>query len=253
MMFLQLAMVTQTYYWPIYFQSVKNTSAKDSGVYMLPLCLSSAISTLAAGWITSKIGYYVPFMWIGAPILATGAGLYQLIRVHSLASEWIGYQIVSGIGYGLCTQIPIVSVQVVLDKLDVPTGCVVILFFQCLGGAMATSIAQNLFTDKLLKKLLDVDGVDAAAVVRAGAKEFRRLIPSELMGPVLEAFGAALRNVFLLSLASSVVALVVSSAMEWRKVPTDGRKDGFAGETVQAPATRGTGKEQERVPTIATV
>lgn len=29
MMFLQLAITVQTYYWPIYFQSVQNTSAKD--------------------------------------------------------------------------------------------------------------------------------------------------------------------------------------------------------------------------------
>ena len=221
MMFLQLAITVQTYYWPIYFQSVKDTSAKDSGIYMFPFCISSMFSTLAAGWITSKVGYYVPFMWIGAPILATGAGLFGLLSAHSPASSWAGYQIVSGIGYGICGQIPILAVQVVLEKEDVPTGCVFVIFFECLGGALATSIAQNLFTDNLLKNLRGIDGVDGAAVVAAGAKDFRRLIRPELLDKVIDAFGDALRNVFLLALASSIVALVISAAMEWRRLPRD--------------------------------
>ena len=224
MMFLQLAMVVQTYYWPLYFQSVKGTSAKDSGIRMLSLCVSTSLSTLSAGWIISKVGYYVPFMWIGPPILAIGGGLFQLIRAHSPASRWIGYQIVSGIGYGLCGQTPILAVQVVLDKEDVPTGCVLVIFFQCLGGALATSIGQNLFTDKLQGNLRGIDGVDSAAVVAAGAADFRRFVPPALLNKVIDAFGSALRNVFLLALAAAVVALVVSSAMEWRRLPLETKK-----------------------------
>jgi MFS family permease len=224
MMFLQLAITVQTYYWPLYFQSVEGTSAKESGIYLLPLCISSALSTLIAGWITSKVGYYVPFMWIGAPLLATGSGLFQLIHVHSPASRWIGYQIVSGIGFGICSQIPILSVQVALDKEDVPTGCVIVIFFSRLGGALATSVAQNLFTDNLLKNLRGIDGVDAAAVVAAGATDFRQLVHPELLDKVIDAFGAALRNVFLLALASAAVGLVVSAAMEWRRLPQDTKK-----------------------------
>jgi hypothetical protein len=238
MMFIQLAMVTQNYYWPIYFQTVKNTSAKDSGLYLLPLVISSTICTLSVGWTISKIGFYVPFMWIGAPLLATGAGLFQLISVHSPAREWISYQIVSGIGYGMCTQIPILSVQVVLEKTDVPTGCVMVLFFQSLGGALATSIAQNIFTDALLKNLQQIGGVDGAGVVRTGAKDFRRLIRPELLDQVIGAFGLAVRNVFLLSMSSAIVALVVSFAMEWRRVPKKGElKETRSPGVEEAPTT----------------
>lgn len=233
MMFLQLAMMVQTYYWPLYFQSVKGVSARDSGIYLLPLCISSSLSTLSAGWVISKVGYYVPFMWIGAPILATGAGLFQLIRVSSPASRWVGYQIASGIGYGICGQIPILAVQVVLDKEDVPTGCVIVIFFECLGGALATSIAQNLFTDTLLKNLSEIDGVDGAAVVAAGATGFRPLIHPELLEKVIDAFAAALRNVFLLALASAAVALVVSAAMEWRRLPQDTKKSDSGSEPAE--------------------
>ncbi|KAF2747107.1 MFS transporter [Sporormia fimetaria CBS 119925] len=225
MLFIQASMVTITYYWPLYFQSVKGTSARDSGIYLLPLCISSSIATLLCGWLISKIGYYVPFLWVGAPILAIGCGLYQLVSVHAPAGEWIGYQIVSGAGYGLCISVPILAVQVVLDQADVPTGCVMVLFFQCLGGALATSIAQNLFTDKLLRVLEDVDGVDGAAVVRAGAKDFRQVIRPDRLELVIEAFGSALRDVFWLALACAVAALATSAWMEWRKMPKQKKQE----------------------------
>jgi hypothetical protein len=224
MMFLQLSITVQTYYWPIYFQSVKDTSAKDSGINMFPFAISTMLSTFAAGWTISKVGYYVPFMWIGAPILATGAGLFKLLNTHSPVSSWAGYQIVSGIGYGICGQIPVLAVQVVLAKEDVPTGCVFVIFFECLGGALGPSIAQNLFTDKLLRKLRGIDGVDSAAVIAAGAKDFRRLIRPELLDNVVDAFGDALWSVFLLALASSIAALVISAAMEWHRLPKNTKK-----------------------------
>jgi hypothetical protein len=159
-------------------------------------------------------------MWAGAPILATGGGLLQLIGPHSTPRNWIPFQIVCGIGYGLCSQIPMLAVQVVLEKADVPVGVTTVMFFQSLGGAMATSIAQNLFTDTLLKKLHAIEGVDGAAVVRSGAKDFRTFIPDELMGRVVLAFDSAVKTVFIFSVVSAGMALIVSSGMHWLRIPT---------------------------------
>jgi hypothetical protein len=236
MLFLQLALVAQTYYWPIYFQSVRNTSAEVSGIYMLPLVISNSLVTVATGYSISKIGYYVPFMWAGAALLSVGSGLFQLLSTDSPASKWIGYQIISGLGYGMCIQIPIMAVQVVLDSEFVPTGVVMVIFFQCLGGALATSIGQNLFTDRLIRELRAVDGVDVAAVVKAGAKDFRKLVPVELMNAVAEAFGSATRSVFLLALATAVIAFASSWVMEWRSLPRD-RKEEVEDSTSQEPQT----------------
>jgi hypothetical protein len=217
---LQMGMTTLTYYLPVYFQSVKDTTAKASGLYLLPNIISSSTSTLFIGWVISKIGYYVPFMWTGAPILATGAGLLQLIGPHSTPRNWIPFQIVSGIGYGLCSQVPMLSVQVVLEKADVPIGVTTVMFFQSLGGALATSIAQNLFTDTLLKKLNVIEGVDSAAVIHSGAKDFRKFIPAELMERVVLAFDSAVKTVFIFALVSAAMAFLVSLGMQWLRIPT---------------------------------
>ncbi|RYO87179.1 hypothetical protein DL766_003983 [Monosporascus sp. MC13-8B] len=230
MMLVQVAIVLHSYYWPIYFQSVRNTSARDSGIFLLPIIVSNSLGTICAGWVSSKFGHYVPLMWIGAPVLAVGGGLYQLVHSESPRGQWIAFQIVSGLGYGMCSQMPILAVQVVLGKADVPTGLVTIMFFQMLGGALAPSVGQNLFTDALLRLLGRVEGIDGAAVVAAGAGEFRKIVPPELLDAVVDAFNSALKNVFWVALATPALAWVVSWAMEWRQIPNS------KSPTTEAPA-----------------
>ncbi|EAW16712.1 MDR family MFS transporter [Aspergillus fischeri NRRL 181] len=210
--------VVQSYFWPIYFQSVRGTNARDSGINLLPLIVSNSLGTLCAGSLASRFGHYVPFMWVGPLVLATGGGIYQLVRVDSPLGQWVGFQILSGLGYGICSQMPILAVQVVLHKPDIPTGLVMIMFFQMLGGALAPSVGQNLFTDALLKNLSKVQGIDGAAVVAAGASGFREIVPPELMNAVVDAFNSALRNVFWVALATPALAWITSWAMEWRRL-----------------------------------
>jgi hypothetical protein len=224
MMLVQVAIVLQSYFWPIYFQSVKNTNAKDSGINLLPLIVSNSLGTLCAGSLASTFGHYVPFMWFGPLVLATGGGLYQLVRPNSPRGQWIGFQILSGLGYGICSQMPILAVQVVLSKPDIPTGLVMIMFFQMLGGALAPSVGQNLFTDGLLRNLRKVQGIDGAAVVAAGASGFREKVPSQLMDTVVDAFNSALRNVFWVALATPALGWMASWAMEWRQLPDSKRQ-----------------------------
>jgi hypothetical protein len=219
-MLVQVAIVVQSYYWPIYFQSVRNTNAEVSGINLLPLIVSNSLSMLCAGVIVSKFGHYLPFMWIGPLILATGGGLYQLVRVDSQRGQWIGFQILSGIGYGCCNQMPILAVQLVLKKQDIPTGLVMIMFFQMLGGALGPSLGQNLFTDGLLQNLSKVQGIDGTTIVAAGASGFREVVPPELLNVVVDAFNSALKDVFWVALATPTLAWITSWAMEWLKLPS---------------------------------
>ncbi|OQE27534.1 hypothetical protein PENSTE_c004G09782 [Penicillium steckii] len=224
MMLVQVAIVLHSYFWPIYFQSVKGTNARDSGINLLPLIVSNSLGTLCAGSVASRFGHYVPLMWIGPLIMAAGGGLYQIVRPDSSRGQWIGFQILSGVGYGSCSQMPILAVQVVLNKPDIPSGLVMIMFFQMLGGALAPSVGQNLFTDSLLQNLKTVEGIDGAAVVSAGASGFRAIVPPDLMIAVVDAFNAALKDVFWVALATPALAWIASLAMEWKQLP-DTRKE----------------------------
>lgn len=119
---------------------------------------------------------------------------------------------------------PILAVQVVLRKADIPTGLVMIMFFQMLGGALAPSVGQNLFTDGLLRSLNKVQGIDVTAVVEAGASGFREIVPQERLNAVVDAFNSALRNVFWVALATPALSWITSWAMEWRQLPDSKRQ-----------------------------
>lgn len=144
----------------------------------------------------------------------------RLIRPSSSRGQWIGIQILSSLGYGSCSQMPILAVQVVFSKPDIPTGLVMVMFFQMLGSALAPSVGQNLFTDGLLQNLSKVQGIDSAAVVAASASGFRTIDPPELMNAVVDAFNSSLRNVFWVALANPALAWITSWQWSGGNCPT---------------------------------
>lgn len=61
-------------------------------------------------------------MWFGAAVFTVGAGLLHTLKVNANAGQWIGYQILTGVGAGASIQIPFIAVQVVLSAKDMPSG-----------------------------------------------------------------------------------------------------------------------------------
>ena len=62
-------------------------------------------------------------------IFTIGSGMLYTLKVSSGTGEWIGYEILAGVGAGACVQIPFIAVQVVLEEKDMPIGNAVAIFF----------------------------------------------------------------------------------------------------------------------------
>jgi MFS family permease len=219
--FLQVAMMAQAYYVPIYFQAVRSLSAQDSGLRTLIFGVTIAIATLAAGYLVTRLGYYVPFMFIGAAIFALGSGLLTTLKLDSGPEKWLSYQLVAGIGYGVPSLMPFYALQAVLSDEDVPTANALIMFSQCLGGSLGLSIAQNIFSSELVKGLRGIDGVDVQMVVNAGASDVVRVVEGlgvEVVQKVLEAYNGGLTKAFWLAVAGAGLAMVCSFGIENRNL-----------------------------------
>jgi hypothetical protein len=141
------------------------------------------------------------------------------LQVPSGAAKWIGYQLLSDFGAGAGAQIPFIAVQVVLSAKDMPTGNALASFFNSLGGAIAISIAQNIFMNGLISNLpKDAPGVDPQIVVGAGAMYLRKVINPEELPGVLLAYMAGLKHAFVVSIACGALATICACFVEWKSV-----------------------------------
>ncbi len=111
--------------------------------------------------------------------------------------------------------VPFIAVQVVLQAKDMPTGNAIAIFFNSLGGAVAISIAQNIFSNGLRTYLpIDAPGVDVDTVIAAGASYLRKAVTAAQLPGVLLAYMNALKQAYIMSIAvAGLVRLFPSCSM----------------------------------------
>jgi len=226
-----MGLYTHIFYLPFYFQATKGTTAEESGIRTIAYLVSNTLAAIVVGGTVTKIGYYSPFMWLGSAVFCVGAGLLYTLKVTSPAGIWIGYQIVAGAGSGMAVQIPFVAVQVVTSEKDMPTANACVFFFNSLGGALSISIAQNIFVNSLADNIpVYAPGVDPKVVIGAGATHVREVLDTHgwnaMLGGVLKAYTKGITQAFLVAVAASALAFIVSFGMEWKSVK--GKKIGAA-------------------------
>lgn len=217
--FISMAVYVHIFFLPFYFQAVKGTTAEGSGIRTIPYLISSTFAAIAVGASITVLGPYVPFIFIGSAVFTVGAGMLSTLKVDSSTGKWIGYEILSGVGMGACVQIPFIAVQVVLKKKDMPVGNAVAIFFNTLGGALSISIAQNIFSNTLIKQIPRyTTGVNPRVIIQAGATHIREVTPPAQLAGVLTAYNIAVTNTFLLSIAVAGIAFLIAPLFEWKTV-----------------------------------
>lgn len=108
------------YYLPIYFQSVDNVSASQSGVRNIPFVLGVSICTIISGGMISALGWYVPWLFVGSILATIGNGLLYTLDIGTSSPKWIGYQALTGIGLGFSVQVPMIANQAFVKVRDIP-------------------------------------------------------------------------------------------------------------------------------------
>ncbi|KAI1304721.1 major facilitator superfamily domain-containing protein [Xylaria venustula] len=209
-----------SYFIPIYFQAVKDNTAIHSGIHTTPLILPNVTGILFAGFSTSKIGYYVPFIYLAVVLAPIGAGLLMTLEPDTSTAKWIGYQILFGFGSGCGFQLPQVAAQVVLPPRDIPAGISVSMLLQDLGGAVLISAANNVLNNNLLHLVdgLGIPDVHGMDVINAGATGFRDVIPNDSISQVVVVYNTALQKAILIGVISASLSALPAVLLEWRSV-----------------------------------
>lgn len=144
-------------------------------------------------------------------------------------SKWFGYQVVAGLGTGVCFQAGIIVVQNVLPQNLIPQATACVQFFQSLGGAVFIAVAQTAFQNGIIDNIArNAPGVDPRIIINSGASEIRQVLAEmgreDDVGPVLAAYTLGLRNTYYMSAAAAACTFLVSWGFKWKKIRGAGEK-----------------------------
>lgn len=167
-----------------------------------------------------RVGYYLPFAVASAILHTIGSGLLTLLTPTTAVGAWIGYQIIQGAGRGAGFQVPIIAVQNNSSKDEVSIVTALVVFSQNLGGVIALSLAQVVFSNRLRHGLaVYAPDVDANAVIVAGATAVRGgHLPAASLPQVILAYSKAFDQVMYLATGIAGGAFFAAFGMRWMSI-----------------------------------
>ncbi|KAL8979584.1 MAG: hypothetical protein Q9177_006103, partial [Variospora cf. flavescens] len=92
------------YFIPLFFQFVRNDSALDAGVRLLPFVVFLVVVCVANGAIMSITGYYFPWYIAGGVFTLVGGALMYTVDNESSTARVYGYSILVAVGAGAFVQ-----------------------------------------------------------------------------------------------------------------------------------------------------
>ncbi|GAB1314339.1 hypothetical protein MFIFM68171_04549 [Madurella fahalii] len=223
------------YYLPIYFQAVYNASAILSGVYIIPMILPQLLTAGITGGVLQKMGYVIPIAIFSLILSSIGTGLMSTLRADSSVGNWVGFQILAGVGSGAGLQLGIISIQGVTTGEELSSGMAFMVFTQALFPAIVLSMCNLVLVSSLRTELpLHAPNADVEAIIRAGATNFRAVVDTADLPGAIVAYANSVDRVFYLTAAMVVVSGVFIWGIGWQDLR---KKTGDAADAEKSVST----------------
>jgi EmrB/QacA subfamily drug resistance transporter len=187
---------------PRWFQVVAGSSARDSGLQILPLLGGLIISSIVAGILVSRTGRYRPVILFGLVVMTIGLFLMSQLQANTeLPTVWL-WMFVAGIGIGPTLSVFTIVVQnaVPFRQLGVATSN--LTFFRQIGGSVGLAITGTVFGSRFIEEIpvrlsaagLPQQAVDQFASAGTGALDDLVGVGGDLGGQILSTVPAAFRS-----------------------------------------------------------
>ncbi|MFM7756533.1 MAG: MDR family MFS transporter [Actinomycetota bacterium] len=139
---------------PLYLQGVTGVSATNSGLLLVPLAASVAISATISGRITARTGIYKPWLPLGAFTASCGLLMVSFLgTTHGYLYVAMVGSALLGCGMGLIMPTGTLSVQNAVPMHEMGTASSVVIFMRQLGGAIGLAAYGGLFSAQLSDRI----------------------------------------------------------------------------------------------------
>ena len=223
-------------YLPLFVQGVIGSSATNSGLVIMPMMLSLAITAAIMGQVLARWGRYRIIAVVGLAVMAGGMFLMSRMDVTSTNAIATRNMIVVGIGLGATMPIFVLVVQNALPYRMLGVSTAAIQFFRSVGGTMGVAVMGSLvnssFSSELAaetspevreatppdllerlqnpQSLLNADLLAELREAFAGLGEGGPVMFNEIMLGTRTALGTAIAEAFLVGMGITLAALVVA-------------------------------------------
>ncbi|CAI7591596.1 unnamed protein product [Penicillium glandicola] len=211
-----IILTCNTYFLPLYCQSVLGAEPLLSGVWTLPFALSMSVATVGAGMYIKKTGRFLDCIRVGFVILLLGVGLlYDLPRSRTW-SKIIIYQILSGFGVGLNFQPPMIALQSNVPAQDNAAATASFGLVRNVASAIGVVLGSVAFSNKMNSRqdsLIDALGPANADLFSGSNAQANVLLIdtfSESQQTVIrDAFWISVREIWILGISFTAAAFLV--------------------------------------------
>ncbi|KAJ2072287.1 hypothetical protein GGH13_002784, partial [Coemansia sp. S155-1] len=193
---------------------VRNTTPITSGLYTLPFTLSEFVSVTISGlWVTHS-GRYRECVWLGSVLLLSGVTPMILLDRDSSLGYIIGFQVIAGLGYGLCIQTLILTAQASSAGRDSASATSVCLFMRALGAILVVAVLSSVNGNKLTEEFAIIAKTypeyasDIAKVAENQSLIHRLGLPPVVFDSLVNAFMKGMRAAFTALIPFSVLLLL---------------------------------------------
>lgn len=203
------------YYGPIFFQVVRGVSATEAGTQFIPQAVGMSLGSLLAGIYMRWSGKY--WWWsVGGQALSIAGAALILAFFDENVALWppFIFLFIGGLGYGSMLTVTLLSLISAVDHKYQAVITSASYAFRSTGSTIGITVASAVFQNLLKSFLFERfgDRPDAADIIRRirDTPEEIRDLPESWKEGVIESYIAALRGVWTVVLALTIIASVTS-------------------------------------------
>jgi EmrB/QacA subfamily drug resistance transporter len=198
---------------PLFVQAVLGTSATQAGITLTPMSLAWTVVSVAGSALLLRMGYRTLAL-IGMVLLSAGTYLMTLIGTQTSQLQVMVYVGLMGAGMGLSVPAFLIAVQSTVPRSQLGTATSTLTFSRSIGGTLGVSV-MGVFLSSRLAGLLQTAGIDPARISLDSlvdpnaAGSAAGSSAAALEGPLRQALGLSIANLFLIAFAAALVGTLV--------------------------------------------
>ncbi|MET9383037.1 MFS transporter [Streptomyces sp. NPDC002928] len=191
-----------------YFQVSRGHSPTEAGLMTIPMMAGILVASTVAGRLISRTGKIKPFVIVGACLLLVGLAGLGTIDDKTPMVFLSASMLCVGMGVGMTLQNFVLVVQNAVPLKDVGAASSTVSFFRSLGGTIGVSVLGAVLARHVQDQV-------AREMASAGLSGGGGAVDGAAQSPAVQeitrvAYGDATAQIFLLSAAAAVLAVVAA-------------------------------------------